>query len=106
MTDRYAVRRSENGYGVWDRDLSDWVGPQDLAQGSTSKRADLLNRSQRDHASTYRTVDPPKPVILVAGGEEHPGILDAWSRESGQWWGRVTIGGHGGWYPAAALRQA
>ena len=112
MTDRYAVRQADYGYGVFDSALNGWAGPQNLDRADAAKRAGGLNQklAERERAAmpdpTYREVDPPKGVIITSGGDQQRGVLTAWSRGGNQWWGWVLIGAHGGWYPATALRQA
>ena len=96
-------------YGVWDAAVSGWRSATNLPKPEADRLATQLNAQDsqppRPKKAGYRTVDPPRPVILSLDGQQYHGLLDAWSKEGGQWWGHVGIGtgAHGGWYPAGVL---
>lgn len=89
---------------MWDRVVGGWVGPRHLDEVDALRCAAGLNVTADGRASSRRTVDPPEPVLVVFEGGRVAGVLDAWSRDVGLWWGHVTVGGRDGWYPAFALR--
>lgn len=117
MTDRYAVRRAENGYGVWDAAVNGWHGSQDLDEPEATRLADELNAriagpavplAKRDMDGPSRPVEPPKRVLVRLEDGWSSGRLDRWTRQPDGWFGRVRldVGGPSTWYPADLLRPA
>ncbi|WP_020573558.1 hypothetical protein [Actinopolymorpha alba] len=112
MIDRFAVRRTPQGYGVWDAAVNGWHSKQDLAEPQATELARTMNaryavqEARTDTAS--RKVVPAKQVLVLVDGRWWPGHLDWWVREADGWYGRAKLDATGvtNWYPAASLRPA
>ena len=120
MTDRYAVRRTDNGYGVWDAAVNGWHGERNLEMSDATRVADKMNACAGGPAVPLtgngadgspresRPVDPPKRVLVKLEDGWSSGRLDRWTRQLDGWYGRVRLdlGGPATWYPASNLRPA
>ncbi|REF34717.1 hypothetical protein [Thermasporomyces composti] len=110
MIDRFAVRKSSQGFGVWDAAVNGWHSRQDLSEAEATALARSMNagHTPREARTGSRRVSPAKPVLVLVDGRWWPGRLDWWVRETDGWYGRVTLDDTGArsWYPAATLRPA
>jgi hypothetical protein len=112
MIDRFAVRATAHGYGVWDAAVNGWHSQQDLTEARATELATAMNtrHSAESPGSTTasRKVLPARPVLVLVDGRWWPGRLDWWVREADGWYGRATLDDTGAtnWYPAASLRPA
>jgi hypothetical protein len=112
MIDRFAVRRTMHGFGVWDAAVNGWHSPQDLDQAAATKLATTMNsgaqKRQPQTEAGSRKVRPAKPVLVLLDGRWWPAQLDWWVRETDGWYGRASVDATGvtNWYPAASLRPA
>lgn len=110
MIDRFAVRTTGHGFGVWDAAVNGWHSRQDLGESEASELAATMNaghaaeETPTDAAS--RKVRPAKPVLVLVDGRWWPGHLDWWVRETDGWYGRASLDdtGAANWYPAGSLR--
>jgi hypothetical protein len=111
VIDRFAVRKTEHGYGVWDAGTNGWRSGQDLALQEAEKQATTLNGQERA-AKTVPTgqglrQNPPKPCQVYLDGAWRTGYLTEWQQDqAGGWWGLGTCDDHDwhDWIPAARLR--
>ncbi len=112
MTDRFAVRTTDRGFGVWDAAVNGWHGKQDIAKDEAVQLAGKMNASvvarQTATGAGSRKVSPARQVLVQVRDTWWPGRLDWWVRESDGWHGRVRLDANGAtsWYPSDALRQA
>ncbi|MGW0228981.1 hypothetical protein ACWDWO_11760 [Actinopolymorpha singaporensis] len=112
MTDRFAVRKTPQGHGVWDAAVNGWHSRQDLDEAAATELANTMNAghvAREAHPDTgSRRVVPAKPVLVLVDGRWWPGHLDWWVHENDGWYGRATLDASGAasWYPAASLRPA
>jgi hypothetical protein len=109
MIDRFAVRTTPKGYGVWDAAVNGWHSRQDLSQPEATDLAATMNSrhsSQEAGATLSRKVNPSRPVLVLVDGRWWPARLDWWVRETDGWYGRASLDATGdtSWYPAASLR--
>lgn len=111
MTDRFAVRTTARGFGVWDAAVNGWHGKQDLVETEAARLASKMNASTaaRETATGAgsKKVAPPRQVLVQVRDTWWPGKLDWWVRETDGWHGRVKLDANGAtsWYPSDALRQ-
>src|ERR671914_1759854 len=111
MTDRFAVRTTDRGFGVWDAAVNGWHGKQDLPRDEAVQLAGTMNATvaarQTATGAGSRKVAPARPVLVRVRDTWWPGRLDWWVRESDGWHGRVKLDANGAtsWYPSDALRQ-
>ncbi len=112
MTERFAVRRTPQGYGVWDAAVNGWHSRQDLAEAQATDEATTMNARYATQEprgdTTSRKVLPPRPVLVLLDGRWWPGHLDWWVREADGWYGRAVLdeSGASNWYPAGSLKPA
>ncbi|MEQ7009597.1 hypothetical protein ABN028_25825 [Actinopolymorpha sp. B17G11] len=109
MIDRFAVRKTTEGYGVWDAAVNGWHSRQDLGQPEATELAATMNSGQSPQeagATVSRKVNPARPILVLVDGRWWPAQLDWWVRESDGWYGRASLDATGAtnWYPAASLR--
>lgn len=109
MIGRFEVRRDDEApaaHGVWDEVANGWRA-RDLTEEQAHQVAAELELQYDAHGprapERVRRVQPPCPVqraVWQAGG-----VLEAWVRQDGQWYGRV-LDAHGriSWVPSAELR--
>ncbi|MBM7788008.1 hypothetical protein JOD67_004688 [Tenggerimyces flavus] len=111
MTDRFAVRTTDRGFGVWDAAVNGWHGKRDVPRDEAVQLAGKMNASvaarQTATGAGSRKVAPPRQVLVQVRDTWWPGQLDWWVRESDGWHGRVRLEANGAtsWYPSDALRQ-
>jgi hypothetical protein len=112
MIDRFAVRTTGHGFGVWDAAVNGWHSRQDLGQSEATDLAASMNAGHSAQETPTdagsRKVRPAKPVLVLVGGRWWPGHLDWWVRETDGWYGRASLDESGAtnWYPAGSLRPA
>ena len=112
MINRFAVRTTEQGFGVWDAAVNGWHSRQDLAETEATDLAKTMNAGydtrEARSGTTSRKVLPPRPVLVLLDGRWWPGRLDWWVRETDGWYGRASLDASGAttWYPAASLRPS
>ncbi|MPZ60414.1 MAG: hypothetical protein GEU93_03770 [Propionibacteriales bacterium] len=88
---RFQVRKTDQGYGVWDTAVNELCSGWDLTEAEANEQAHdrdvLYDRFNPRRPEDVRHVTPPKRVDVhkwVTGG-----ALDVWVRENGEWYGRV-----------------
>ncbi len=108
--ERFAVRTTERGYGVWDAGTSGWRSKQDLTVAEAESQAAIMNGQERARAvptgSGFRQ-NPAKPCQVYLEGRWWTGFLTDWQQSTdGSWWGAGTCEEQewSGWVPAAWLR--
>lgn len=107
---RFQARRTDNGFAVWDTQLSGWRSVQGLTETEAWQQASDLDilfdaTGQRDPGNVRLLDEDPVPVDVAVW--RPAGILDAWVREDGTWWGRIRDDtGRIHWHPAGDLRQS
>jgi len=107
MVTRFMVRPDEEDpatYGVWDAATHGWRG-RALSETRAREVAADLELQYDAHgprpAESVRRLSAPRPVWRPAG------VLEAWVRHGGAWFGRVrSAEGNISWLPAADLRPA
>jgi hypothetical protein len=110
MIERFAVRRSERGYGVWDAGTSGWRSKQDLGLEEAQSQAAIMNgqdRARKVPPGPGLRQNPPKPCQVFLDGRWWTAFLTDWQqRPDGSWWGAGTCQERewSGWVPAAQLR--
>jgi hypothetical protein len=110
MIDRFAVRRTGHGFGVWDAAVNGWHSRQDLDEAQATELAASMNAGhaaqEKPTDTGSRKVRPAKAVLVEVDGRWWPGHLDWWVRETDGWYGRASLDDNGAtnWYPAGSLR--
>ena len=111
VIDRFAVRKTERGYGVWDAGTSGWRSRQDLSLDDAEGQAATMNGQERAAKSPPTgqglRQNPPKPCQVYLDGDWWTGYLTEWQQDQrGGWWGSGTCDDRPwrGWIPAAHLR--
>lgn len=129
MIDRFMVRRSADGWGVWDGAVHGWRSADDMTEPEAVALEEQLNARQAEieaeterHrlqsvARTYATRqtpvgyvverDPPAPAWVWIRGEKLAGWVRRWLREPKHWQGEARIGDDGPWewHPDSSLRE-
>jgi hypothetical protein len=109
MVGRFKPRKAGDGptsWGVWDGAANGWRG-RDLTEDQAQALADDLELQYDAHgprpAEMVRRVQPPIPIDRAVW--QPGGILEAWIRQRGEWFGRIRqADGSASWVPAADLR--
>lgn len=109
MVGRFKVRKDGDGrtaHGVWDGAANGWRA-RDLTEQQAHQVAADLELQYDAHGprppETVRRVQPPRPVARAVW--QSGGVIEAWVRQRGVWYGRVRgADGHISWIPAAELR--
>lgn len=93
MTERFHVRTTPTGFGVFDRALNGWHGRRDLTEQAAGQLADQLNAAIEAHTkpTTRRPVEPPRTVQARIEGAVVHGTLHAWDRANGGWMGEIEL---------------
>lgn len=109
MVGRFKVRRDGDGptaHGVWDGAANGWRA-RDLTEQQAHQVAADLELQYDAHGprapETVRRVQPPQPVARAVW--QPGGVIEAWVRQRGVWYGRVRgADGQISWVPADQLR--
>jgi hypothetical protein len=110
MIERFAVRTTETGCGVWDAGTSGWRSKTDLDLAAAEATAELLN--MQEHAPTVATARSSSPVAstpcqVYLYGRWCDGYLTEWRQGADRsWWGigRCENQEWTDWVPAKWLR--
>ncbi|ONI79061.1 hypothetical protein BWI15_00345 [Kribbella sp. ALI-6-A] len=110
MLGRFTVRPAtgdDGPFAVWDNAVNGWraTGLDEVAAEEMKADLDLQYDAHGPRpAGDVRRAEPARPVQYA---DWHPGELDAWIRDGGQWLGRVRDrDGRVSWIPASDLRPA
>ena len=114
MTERFNVRTTPKGFGVFDAAVNGWHGQQDLTKDAADQVAADMNgkvgvrRVQTQTGAGSRQVAPAKRVKVHVHEVWREGTLDWWVREKDGWHGRVkdSISGKTEWLHADRIRPA
>jgi hypothetical protein len=95
MTNRFYVRTTPKGFGVFDAAVNGWTSRQDLTKDQADQISDERNAAieaiNNAKPKTRRTVEPPRKVHARIEGAVVEGILHAWDRANGGWMGEVEL---------------
>ena len=106
---RYTVRRSGEGCGVWDSATNGWRSATNLDERAAEYLAEQMNADEQGTRAVARIYvqDPAKPCEVFLEGRWWAGHLTEWGRgNDGSWWGRGTCEWREwrGWVPSSWLR--
>jgi hypothetical protein len=106
---RYTVRKSDHGYGVWDSATNGWRSLAELEMRDAEALAEQMNFDEwtAQHIVAKYPQNPAKPCSVFLDGRWWAGHLWEWGRSTdGRWWGRGKCEWKEwrGWMPSDRIR--